>query len=81
VEIRTPVGAVRQRARLSKAVARTVVEADRWWYPEATGDEADPYGVLATNINVCTSDAPADCDPVLGTWLMRGLPCRLRALT
>ncbi len=81
VEIRTPVGAVRQRARLSKAVARTVVEADRWWYPEGTGEEADPYGVLATNINVCTSDAPADCDPVLGTWLMRGLPCRLRALT
>ena len=78
VEIATPLGAVRQRARLSAAVLPQVVEADRWWYPEGTGDEADPYGVLATNINVCTSDAPEDCDPVLGTWLMRGLPCRLR---
>ena len=80
VEIRTPLGAVRQRAEFSDVVARQVVEADRWWYPEGTGDVADPYGVLATNINVCTSDAPEDCDPVLGTWLMRGLPCRVRAL-
>lgn len=51
--------------------------ADRWWYPEGTGGAADPYGLWATNINGCTSDRTGDCDPVMGTWLLRGLPCRI----
>ena len=37
----------------------------------------DPYGMRRTSINMCTSNAPGDVDPILGTWLMRGLPCRL----
>jgi hypothetical protein len=55
------------------------VHADRWWYPERGGDEKDPYGWRSTNINVCTDDAAGNCDPVLGTWLLRGLPCRVTA--
>ena len=54
-----------------------MVHADRWWYPEGTGDADDPYCVRKTNINMCTSNAPGDADPVMGTWLMRDLPCRL----
>jgi hypothetical protein len=27
---------------------------------------------------MCTSNADADLDPVMGSWLMRGLPCRIR---
>jgi hypothetical protein len=68
---------VRQQARLSAALAAHVVCADRWWYPEGTGDAQDPYGLWATNINVCTSDAADDSDPVMGAWLLRGLPCRV----
>jgi hypothetical protein len=68
---------VRHRARLTAALAEDVVRADRWWYPEGTGDDADPYGLWATNINVCTSDAVDDNDPVMGAWLLRGLPCRV----
>ncbi len=75
--IETPLGAVRHRARLTAALAEDVVRADRWWYPEGTGDDTDPYGLWATNINVCTSDAVDDNDPVMGAWLLRGLPCRV----
>lgn len=77
LRIETPLGAVRHRARLTEALAEDVVRADRWWYPEGTGDAADPYGLWATNINVCTSDAVEDNDPVMGAWLLRGLPCRV----
>jgi thiosulfate reductase/polysulfide reductase chain A len=76
--IETALGAVRHRARHSDALAEDVVRADRWWYPEGTGREDDPYGLWATNINVCTSDARDDNDPVMGAWLLRGLPCRVR---
>jgi thiosulfate reductase/polysulfide reductase chain A len=77
IVIETPVGSVRQLAKTSDRLATGVVHADRWWYPEGTGDADDPYGVRKTNINMCTSNAPGDTDPVMGTWLMRGLPCRL----
>ncbi len=75
--IETPIGRVRQRARLCETLVEGVVCADRWWYPEGTGDVNDPYAVLKTNINVCTSGADEDIDPVMGAWLLRGLPCRI----
>ncbi len=75
--IATPLGAVRQTAHLSTALREEVISADRWWYPEGTGNEDDRYGLWANNINVCTSDAIDDCDPVMGVWLLRGLPCRI----
>ena len=77
IQIETPVGGVRQRARLTTALAPGTVHADRWWYPEHGDDADDPYRVAATNINCCTTDAPGDCDPVIGGWLLRGVPCRL----
>jgi hypothetical protein len=54
-----------------------VVHADRWWYPERGDDSIDPYGFWSTNINVCTDDRDGNLDPVMGTWLLRGLPCRV----
>jgi anaerobic selenocysteine-containing dehydrogenase len=77
VQIETPVGSVRQRARLTMTLAPGTVHADRWWYPEQQDDADDPYWVAATNINCCTTDAPGDCDPIIGGWLLRGVPCRL----
>ena len=58
----------------------SVVQADRWWYPEGTRDSADPFGLWATNINVCTADDDTNVDPVMGAWLLRGLPCRVTAI-
>ncbi len=77
--VETPIGRVRQRARLTEDLSPQVVHADRWWYPERGADAADPYGWRSTNINVCTDDAPDSCDPILGSWLLRGVPCRVVA--
>jgi thiosulfate reductase/polysulfide reductase chain A len=78
--IHTALGQVRHVAQLSDKVAPRVVQADRWWYPEGTDDRADPFGLWATNINVCTADDDANIDPVMGAWLLRGLPCRIARL-
>lgn len=78
MHIETPLGSVRQLGECSEAVQADVIEADRWWDPEGTGDVGDAYGVWSTNINVTTSDAQADSDATMGAWLLRGLPCRVR---
>lgn len=79
ITIETPVGKVHQRARLTAALAPGTVHADRWWYPERGDNVDDPFGVVATNINCCTTAAPDSCDPVMGAWLLRGVPCRIAA--
>jgi thiosulfate reductase/polysulfide reductase chain A len=79
-EISTAIGSVRQIAQWSDKVDEQVVQADRWWYPEGSGDQYDPFGLWATNINVCTADDDANLDPVMGAWLLRGLPCRITAI-
>jgi anaerobic selenocysteine-containing dehydrogenase len=77
VTIETPKGRVRQKACLTETLHPWVVQADRWWYPEQGGGKLTLYGIWETNINVCTDDDPASCDPLMGSWLLRGLPCRL----
>ena len=77
ITIETPIGSVQHVAHLDETLHPRVVQADRWWYPERPGEAPDLYGLWETNINVCTDDDPAQCDPTMGTWLLRGLPCRL----
>jgi anaerobic selenocysteine-containing dehydrogenase len=79
VRVETPNGAVTQRALLTDTLAPGVVRADRWWYPERADDRDDPFGFASTNINFCTTGDTGSCDPVMGTWLLRGVPCRLAA--
>lgn len=79
IEIATPIGSVRHRARLTNVLQRNVVHADRWWYPERADDKGDPFGFWSTNVNVCTDNAPESCDPVMGSWLLRAVPCRVAA--
>jgi thiosulfate reductase/polysulfide reductase chain A len=80
IRIETPIGNVTQRARITDIVAPRVVQADRWWYPERSGTEPVFYNFWETNINVCTDDDPASCDPVMGSWTLRAVPCRLSKL-
>ena len=77
IVIETRVGHVQQQAKISAQIQVGVIHAERWWYPEGTQDETDPYGVRRTNINMCTSNSPGDMDPIMGSWLLRGLPCRV----
>ncbi len=75
--IATPIGSVRQKAHLTDVLGDEIIRADRWWYPERADDSDDPYGFWATNINVCTVNDDANADRLMGTWLMRGVPCRI----
>jgi anaerobic selenocysteine-containing dehydrogenase len=77
VLIETPVGAARQQVRVADELAPRVVQADRWWYPERGDGGDDPFGFWSTSINLCTDNDTDSCDPVMGTWLLRGLPCRI----
>jgi anaerobic selenocysteine-containing dehydrogenase len=77
VLIETPVGAARQQVRVADELAPRVVQADRWWYPERGDGGEDPFGFWSTSINICTDNDTGSCDPVMGTWLLRGLPCRI----
>ena len=70
----------REPARWSREQGARRCRASRWWYPEGTRHVADPFGLWATNINVCTADDDANIDPVMGAWLLRGLPCRVAAI-
>ncbi|WP_259312409.1 molybdopterin dinucleotide binding domain-containing protein [Capillimicrobium parvum] len=77
VDVATPIGSVRQRAHITDKLQPTVVHADRWWYPERADDPDDPFGFWATNINGCTDNAAANSDAIMGSWLLRGPPCRV----
>ncbi|HXX71646.1 MAG TPA: molybdopterin-dependent oxidoreductase [Candidatus Acidoferrum sp.] len=77
VRIETPVGQVTQKAHFSEIVHRDVVQADRWWYPELSGADPIFYRFWETNINVCTNDESSDCDPIMGAWPLRAIPCRI----
>ena len=77
VRIETPIGEVTQRARLTEILGPDVVQADRWWYPELSGAAPVFYRFWETNINVCTNNDPADCDPIMGAWPLRAMPCRI----
>jgi anaerobic selenocysteine-containing dehydrogenase len=70
-------GRVRQRVAVTEHVAPGVVEAERWWYPERPGAEPELFGVLESNVNLLTDDAPDRCDPAHGSWPFRLGWCRV----
>ncbi len=79
--IETPVGRVRQRARLLEGIAPDVVHAEYgWWFPER--EEAHPtfFGTWESNINAIIPDSPELCD-YAGNSYFRGLLCRVYKAT
>jgi anaerobic selenocysteine-containing dehydrogenase len=77
VWIESPRGRVQQRAELTDRLHPSMVEAERWWYPERDGTEPELFGVIHSNVNVLTNDDPAECDPAYGAWPYRLGRCRL----
>jgi anaerobic selenocysteine-containing dehydrogenase len=84
VFIESPLGRVKQRARLVTSLApECIAAAHGWWYPEQPAAEPSLYGVWESNINVTTDDDPEKCDPVSGGWPLKGeyVRCRIRKAT
>jgi anaerobic selenocysteine-containing dehydrogenase len=80
VWIESPLGRVKQRARLTASFAPGYISTQHgWWYPEKPAAEPSIYGLWESNINVTTDDDPEKCDPLSGGWPFKGayLRCRI----
>ena len=50
-----------------------------WWYPESVEDSPDFDECLKSNINWLTRGAVEGArEPLIGTWIYNGIPCRIR---
>ena len=79
VYIETPLGRVRQKARLSNSFdPKYIVSQHSWWFPENPAEAPSLYGVWESNINVTTDDDPDKCDPLSGAWPYKGQQMRCR---
>ena len=75
VFIESKTGKVRQKARLSTAVAPRVVVAEHgWWYPEQGHETL--YGFAESNYNALTDDGPP-FSPEVGSFTVRGIACKV----
>ncbi|MDR3315586.1 MAG: molybdopterin-dependent oxidoreductase [Coriobacteriales bacterium] len=79
VELRTPHSAasVRLKAEVADMLDGIVSAEYGWWFPEEAAGEPGLSGAWLSNINVLTSCAIADCEPLVGTWLYNGIPCKV----
>ena len=79
VFIETPLGRVKQKARLSNSFhPRYIVTQHSWWFPEKPAEAPSLFGLWESNINVTTDDDPDKCDPLSGGWPFKGQTMRCR---
>ena len=77
VYIETPLGRIKQRAKLTEGIDPRVVHADAyWWFPELPKNEPCLFGVWESNINAILPDAPELCD-YAGDNYFRALLCKV----
>jgi anaerobic selenocysteine-containing dehydrogenase len=77
VWVETPMGRVRQVAKLDPGMHPRVVHADsHMWYPEREADGDAHYGVWESNINAIIPDGEGYSD-YAGDCYMRGLICKV----
>lgn len=77
VWIATDKGRIRHRLDIVEMHPRTVSVELGWWFPERAAAEPELGGLWEANANVLTSADVAGCDPVLGQWSFRGIPCHV----
>ena len=76
--IETKRGRVKQKVKLFDKMAPNIIDAEHgWWFPELPGEEPSLHGVFESNINVCMSDDPSNCNPEIGSYPLRTALCRV----
>lgn len=75
VYVESPVGRIKQMAKLTEAIdPRVVVTQHDWWFPEAPDTAPSLGGIFESNMNVMTrNDELQGYDPLNGTPQLRGL--------
>ncbi len=77
VNIETPLGTIKQKAKVTEGIHPQVVHADGyWWFPEQPEAAPGLFGVWDSNINSIIPDDPALCD-YTGDHPFSGLLCRV----
>ncbi len=74
IYIESPIGRIKQRAKLTEAVhPKVVVVSHMWWFPEGSDREPELGGAFESNLNVLTHNDPAQgYDPLTGCPQLRG---------
>jgi anaerobic selenocysteine-containing dehydrogenase len=76
--ISTPLGSIRQRAKISDVVPPGTVDCQHgWWFPERSSNLPELFGVFESNANVLCPDDPEFCSPEIGSWPHSALMCRV----
>ena len=77
VYIETPLGRVRQKARIDNGMKLGTVHAEAYWYfPEMPEEEPYLFGVWDTNINSILPD-DYECSDIAGNLPFRGMLCKV----
>ena len=77
VWIETPEGRIRHTLAFAEMLPNIVSIEYGWWYPEKSAEEPHLGGLWESNANVLTSADTAECDPILGQWNYRSIPCKV----
>jgi anaerobic selenocysteine-containing dehydrogenase len=77
VWIETRQGRIRQEAAIAEMRDGVVSIEYGWWRPEKEAAEPGLGGLWESNANVLTTADTAFCDPILGQWDFRSIPCRI----
>ncbi len=77
IRIETAKGTIGHLLNLKTMVPNVVSIEYGWWYPEKPAREPELGGLWESNANVLTSSDTALCDPILGQWNFRSIPCRV----
>ncbi len=74
VYIESPIGRIKQKAKVTEAVhPQVVVTQHDWWFPEASETEPELGGVFESNLNVLTHNDPSQgYDLLIGCPQLRG---------
>jgi anaerobic selenocysteine-containing dehydrogenase len=77
VWVETREGRIRQELSISEMRDGIISIEYGWWYPEEEAREPILGGLYESNANVLTTADTQMCDPILGQWNLRAIPCRI----
>jgi anaerobic selenocysteine-containing dehydrogenase len=80
VYVETRRGRIRRKAYLTPGIHEKVVQTrqNNWWFPEMPGEDPILFGIFDPGTdNILTDDDPENCDPLCGSWPLRGLLCKV----
>ncbi len=77
IRIETSNGRIEHTLALAEMLPDMVSVEYGWWDPEQAAQEPLLGGVWEANANVLTSADTAECDPILGQWNYRSIPCQV----